>query len=122
MDDQEIEEEIQRKLESAIEVIVARKLKQLADPNSAEVLAENIFNSMTFRNHMNEFFDNAVATRVGNRLRCGIYDSRAMDKAFDAIWDEQFDVAIRERIRERVRKAIDEEIRQRLILLQGNNQ
>lgn len=110
---EEISEEVQARLELVIESMVAKSLERISKPDSAE-LAAMIENSTTLRTAISEYFERNAATTVGNRLRCGVYNARDVDKAFNAVWDEQFQKALEDRIRGKVDKAIDAVIAERL--------
>lgn len=81
---------------------------------SVESLLELIQGSNIVGMAIREYFENRVATEIGNRLRCSIYSGTEVDKLFDSIWTEQLDRAIRERMHGRINKFIDSVIAERL--------
>jgi hypothetical protein len=113
MNVEEIRDELDARISGLIDDLVSKRMSELSSRESNE-LEGLIANSDAVRLAINKHFDGSVATQVGNRLRCGIYDGTAVDRLFDRIWTEQFDRAIEDRIRSRVVKAIDTIVDQKL--------
>ena len=112
---EEIAEEVQARLELVIEAMVAKSLERLAKAKPDDIeIAAMVENSTTLRTAIHAYFEHNVATIVGNRLRCGMYNALDMDKAFDAIWTEQFQRALRDRVRGKANEVIDAVIAERL--------
>ena len=103
--------ELRDSILSHISGFVEEKVKELVSPESiAKIFSET--------NALHKFVLDQVKrfgeTEVGNRLRCGCWDGRTVDRLFDSIWTEQFDKAIQDRIRDKVRSGIDAAIADRL--------
>lgn len=101
-----------------IVVLVRKKLEDTQPPNAAEII-QAIEKSNLVHNMMLDWSKRWVATEIGNRLRCGIYDGGAVDRLFESIWTEQFDTAIKDRIKQKVNSAIDAVIKDRLVTIQS---
>lgn len=109
MNIEQIEEEVNARLEALIESIVTKKIAELVlDP---EALAQRVLNSPTLRRVIGDRIEQSVATIVGNRLRCEVYNGFDMDKVFESIWPEQFDTAIKDRARRVAENAVKEAIK-----------
>lgn len=98
--------------------LVSKKLEEAPLPTAAEIVKE-IENSGLVHRTMLDWANRWVATEVGNRLRCGIWNGGTVDRLFDSIWTEQFDIAIKDRIKTKVNSAIDAVIKERLIVIQS---
>lgn len=79
-----------------------------------KVLERTIAHSDIINRVIREHIEKWVATEVGNRLRCRIYDGIKVNQLFDSIWTEQLDIAIKDRIRSKVYTAIDTIITEKL--------
>ena len=69
-----------------------------------KIIDESNVVSRLVREHIEKW----VATEIGNRLRCCIYDAYQVDKLFDSIWTKELDKAIEERIKRKVNASIDQ--------------
>jgi hypothetical protein len=98
--------------------LVSKKLEDAQPPTGAEII-KAIENNGLIHRMMLDWADRWVANEIGNRLRCGIWEGRAVDRLFDSIWTEQFDIAIKDRIRQKVNAAIDVVVKERLIAIQS---
>lgn len=93
--------------------LVKRKLEDVSQITFSEIEKE-IERSNLVHRVMTSWAERWVANEVGNRLRCGIWDGKTVDRIFDSIWTEQFDIAIRDRIKTKAREAVDAVIAERL--------
>jgi len=123
MTDEEFTTAINSEIEDTRYSIVARfteLVKQkIENEISVSSLTAIVEESGTIRRMIREYFEKSVATEIGNRLRCGIYDGLKMDDVFESVWNEQFDRAIQDRIRQKVHSAIDTVVAERLKKING---
>jgi len=83
----------------------------LSDPIA---LVKMIEDSPAFREAIYKYFDKRVATEVGNRLRCGIYDGTKVDDLFEKVWTPELDKAMEDRIIRRLDNKINDMIKTKL--------
>lgn len=113
MTNDEMLERIEERVSEMIEDLARKQLASLMDEDQ-ETLTKRIENSPAFKSAIYGYFERSIATTVGNRLRCGVYDGTQMDKLFDKIWTPELDRAIEDRIHDRVMKEIDRAVADRL--------
>ena len=100
MNANEIEEEVQSRLNQLIDDLVRKRLADM----SPEELANRVADSPEMRRAFSDWLDKTLPTVIGNRLRCGCWEGGHMDRIFESVWTDQFQKSMESRVR---MKALD---------------
>jgi hypothetical protein len=110
----ELGEKIEARLNALVETLANDALEKLKAPENEEALVIRIMETEVFRKAVYERNEARLATEIGNRLRCGIYNALEMDALFERVWVKELDKALEDRVRQKIDKYVSTEVKTRI--------